>query len=84
MRVRYEKVPDRISMFSVWVIGETNWLAGYVHEADGKWIARRRGDKADKSFGHGCSTRSEAAKLLLLNGGFAQAAAVAGLSEKEG
>lgn len=71
MRVVYRRVRGREAMFAVWLADDVRWLAGFVHEADGRWIARRRGDTTDK-FSPGWDTRTEAAEWLLLTGGFAQ------------
>jgi hypothetical protein len=70
MRVRwYRPVPDRLEMWSVWLMGEAAWLASFMREADDHWAARRRGDAQEKVV-RGLSRRRDAAAFLLIAGGF--------------
>jgi hypothetical protein len=71
MRVRYRPVPDRLAMWSVWLISDVAWLVGFVREADGRWVARRRGDTQDRVV-RGFPRRRDAAAFLLIAGGFCQ------------
>lgn len=45
MRIRYQPVPDRASMFSIYLLGRSVFLVGYTWRVvDGHWAARLRQD----------------------------------------
>jgi hypothetical protein len=69
MRVRYKPVPDRLAMWSVWLMGETAWLVGFIREEAGHWQARQRGQPQEKAV-RGFLRRTDAARFLLIAGGF--------------
>lgn len=66
-RVRYRPMPDRLSMFSVWLVGDPLWLVGFVREVNGRWIARGRGDPL---VVNGFPRRRDAAAYLCVAQGF--------------
>lgn len=74
IRVTYGRVLDRPSTFAVAVpCGSPPQLLviGYVSVFENEWLARRRGQTADRNI-HGFKSRSEAACFLIEDGKFAR------------
>jgi hypothetical protein len=73
MLVRYRPVPDRVAVWSVWLMGEpTVWLAGFVTQTGDHWLARKRG-QAQANAARGFLRRRDAAAFLLVASGFCRA-----------
>lgn len=72
MRIRYQPVPDRASMFSIYLLGRSVFLVGYTWRVvDGHWAARLRQDPDHLAIS-GWPRRSDAARWLLIAGEFAR------------
>jgi hypothetical protein len=72
--VRYRPLRDQIATCEVLLRDRIDWIVGTITNRDGQWLARRRGDEANRMVAH--PSRTDAAKWLLTAGDFARERAI--------
>jgi hypothetical protein len=72
IRLRFAPIPNRVSMWSVWLVDQTDWLIGVIRlTEDGLFECCRRSHPQDRAT-KGFPRRSDAARYLLITGNCAR------------
>jgi len=72
MRLRFTPIPDRVSMWSVWLVDQTDRPIGVIRLTEGGLFeCRHRGQPQDRTT-KGFPRRSDAARYLLITGNCAR------------
>jgi hypothetical protein len=72
LRLRLTAIPDRVSMWSVWLVDQTDRQIGVIRlTEDGLFECRHRGHPQDRAT-KGFPRRSDAARFLQITGNLAR------------